>query len=105
MAGGDPGCLLCGGFKCLVPSAALTSALMAQLGVRPSREAPGACGEFPSMESPRGLHGGGGKDGAGEPPGVAAVNEDTHTVSGVYWKVLGSAKARLWRTSTLHVAF
>ena len=105
MAGGDPGSLLCGGFKCLVPSAAWTSVLMAQLGVRTSREAPGACGEFPRMESPGGLHGGGAEGGAGEPPGVSAVNEDTHAVRDVYWEVLGSAKARLWRTSTLHVAF
>lgn len=62
--------------------------------------APGACGEFPSMESPGGLHGGGREGRAGEPPGVAAVNEDTHAVWGVYWEALSSAKARLWRTST-----
>ena len=67
--------------------------------------APGACGEFPSMESPGGLHGGGREGRAGEPPGVAAVNEDTHAVWGVYWEALSSAKARLWRTSTHHMAF
>ena len=49
------------GGKYLGPSAALTSAFMAQLGVRTSREAPRACAESPSVESPGELPGGGGE--------------------------------------------
>lgn len=96
MAGGDPGSLLCGGFCWREMSGAIGSVDKCFHGPAGSENLQGGsqsmCGVPQRGESRRASWRRGRRQ-VGEPPGVAAVSEDTHAVQGVYWEVLGSAKA------------